>query len=168
MILTGKMSPATMGIDVAKKDNADAQREKEKITQMVGNTIMDSEEKILKDVAQWSLMLKEYLKTGQITIQDYDIEVKFQDIATPSFNQNLQVLGAARQAGNISNELYVDLLWGDTKTEDEKQEEIKRLNEHDSKDNYNLGGMFGGGTSDESETTTNEDSESTDSEQPTL
>lgn len=164
MILTGKMSPATMGIDIAKKDNADAQREKEKITQMVGNTIMDSEEKILKDVAEWTLMFDEYMRTGQITIQDYDIEVKYQDIATPSFNQNLQVLGAARQAGNISNELYVDLLWGDTKTEDEKQEEVKRLEEHDSKDNYNLGSMFGGGMSDESEATTNEDTEPTDEE----
>lgn len=144
MILTGKLSPATMGIDVAKKDNADAQREKEKITTMVGNNIIASEEEIIKDVAQLSLMLKEYMDTGEITITDYDIEVKFQDIATPSFNQNLSVLGTARQQGNISNELYVDLLWGDSLTEEQKQEEIKRLEEHEQQDNYNLGGMFGG------------------------
>lgn len=164
MILTGKMSPATMGIDVAKKDNADAQREKEKITQMVGESIMDAEEAILKDVCELSLMFQEYLDTGNITIQDYDIEVKYQDIATPSFNQNLQVLGAARQAGNISNELYVDLLWGDTKTADEKAEEVKRLEEQASKDNYNLAGMF----NNEPEERTNEDSEQTDEEQSTL
>ena len=134
---------------------------------MTGNNIIDSEEKILKDVCQLSLMLQEYLDTGNITIQDYDIEVKFQDIATPSFNQNLSVLGAARQAGNISNELYVDLLWGDTKTEDEKQEEIKRLNDNDSKDNYNLGGMFPSEPEDlnnESEDTTQSDSKPTDEE----
>ena len=142
MILTGKLSPATMGIDVAKKDNADAQREKEKITQMVGNNIMSSEEEILKDVCQLSLMLQEYLDSGRITIQDYDVVVKFQDIATPSFNQNLQVLGAARQGGNISNELYIDLLWGDTLTEEQKQEEIKRLEDNAQRDSFNLGGMF--------------------------
>lgn len=167
MILTGILSPATMGIEVAKKDNADAQREKEKITQMTGNNIIDSEEKILKEVCQLSLMLQEYLDTGKITIQDYDVEVKFQDIATPSFNQNLSVLGAARQAGNISNELYVDLLWGDTKTEAEKQEEIKRLNDNDSKDNYNLGNMFPAEPEDvnnESEDTTESDIKPTNEE----
>lgn len=142
MILTGVLSPATLGIEVAKKDNADAQREKEKITQMTGNSIMNPEEMIIKDVCQLSLMLQEYLDTGEITIDDYDIEVKYKDIAMPSFNMQLQVLGAARQAGNISNEMYVDLLWGDLKTEEEKQEEIKRLNEMASQDNYNLAGMF--------------------------
>lgn len=161
MILTGILSPATLGIEVAKKDNADAQREKEKITQMTGNNIMNAEEMIIKDVCQLSLMLKEYLDTGEITIQDYDIEVKYKDIAMPSFNMQLQVLGAARQAGNISNEMYVDLLWGDTKTLQEKQEEIKRLNDNDSKDNYNLGGMFGAPEPDESETGTEQDSEPT-------
>ena len=164
MILTGKMSPATMGIDVAKKDNADAQREKEKITQMVGNNIMDSEEKIIKDICELSLMFKEYIDTGVITLQDYDVEVKYQDIATPSFNQNLQILGSARASGNISNEFFVELLYGDTKTEAEKQEEIKRLNEGDSKDNYNLGGMFGGMGNNESENGTNEDTGPTDEE----
>ena len=168
MILTGKMSPATMGIDVAKKDNADAQREKEKITQMVGNNIMSAEEEIIKDVCQLSLMLQEYIDDEKITIQNYDVVVKFSDIATPSFNQNLQVLGSARQMGNISNELYVDLLWGDTLTEEQKQEEIKRLEEHDSKDNYNLGGMFGGNTDDGTEDRTNEDTEPTDEEQSAL
>ena len=164
MILTGKMSPATMGIDVAKKDNADAQREKEKITQMVGNNIMSSEEEIIKDVCQLSLMLQEYMDTGEITIQDYDIEVKFQDIATPSFNQNLSILGSARAAGNISNKLYVDLLWGDTLTDEEKDAEIKRLEEHEQQDNYDLGGMFGN----ESETAVTTDTQSEDnSEQAT-
>lgn len=167
MILTGKLSPATMGIDVAKKDNADAQREKEKITQMVGNSIMDAEEKIIKDVCQLSLMFQEYIETGNITIQDYDIDVKYQDIATPSFNQNLQILGSARQMGNISNELYVDLLWGDTKTEEEKQEEIKRLEDRDSRDNYNLGGMFGG-SSNEPEASDDSDSEQPDEEESSL
>jgi len=159
MILTGKMSPATMGIDVAKKDNADAQREKEKITTMTANNIMSSEENIIKDVCQLSLMLQEFIDSGEITIQDYDITVKFQDIATPSFNQNLSVLGGARAAGNISDELYVDLLWGDTLTDEEKQEEIERLHKKSEQDNYNLGGMFGNGTED----TTGQDISSEDS-----
>ena len=157
-ILIGMLSPATMGIDVAKKDNADAQREKEKVTLMFCNNVMDSEEKILKEVCELSLMLQEYIDTGKITVQDYDVTVKFQDIATPSFNQNLSILGSARQAGNLSNEMYVNLLWGDTLSDEEKQEEIKRLEEHDSADNYNLGGMFPQEpVNEQPETTINED-----------
>ena len=42
-ILTGLLSQATMGIDIAKKDNADAQREKEKVTIMTRNNIINRE-----------------------------------------------------------------------------------------------------------------------------
>lgn len=153
-ILTGMLSPATMGIDVAKKDNADAQREKEKVTTMTALNIEDSEEKVIKELCTLLLMVQEYIDTGKITITDYDIVVKYKDIATPSFNQNLQILGAARQMGNISNKMYVDLLWGDTLTEEQKEEEIKRLEEKEKSDNFNLNGMF---NNDSTEDSTGED-----------
>ena len=38
MVLQGVMSPATLGIDLKKTDNAEAQREKEKVTLHVRNS----------------------------------------------------------------------------------------------------------------------------------
>ena len=42
MVLQGVMSPATLGIDLKKTDNAEAQREKEKVTLHVRNKIVDA------------------------------------------------------------------------------------------------------------------------------
>jgi len=141
MILTGQLSPATMGIDIAKRDNADAQREKEKVTIMTRNNIIDKETKIIKDICELSLMLKEYIDTDNITIQDYDISIKYNEFANPSFEQELQILGSARSQGNMSPKMFVELLYGDKISNEEKEEQIKYIEEHDSQDMFNLGGM---------------------------
>ena len=83
MILNGILSPATMGIDIAKKDNADAQREKEKVTIMTRNNIIDREIQIIKRLMNICLMLKEYMDTGVVSIKDYDISVKYCEFANP-------------------------------------------------------------------------------------
>lgn len=140
-ILTGLLSPATMGIDIAKKDNADAQREKEKITIMTRNNIMDRETSIIKELVTLLLMLQEYLDTGEITLTDYDISVKFNEFANPSFEQEIGILGGARAGGNISTERFVEMLWGDRLSDEDKQKEIDYINEHDNRDVFNLGGM---------------------------
>jgi hypothetical protein len=49
-IINGVMSPATLGIDISKRDNAEAQREKEKVTIFTRNGIIDTETPILKDL----------------------------------------------------------------------------------------------------------------------
>ena len=46
-IMNGLLSPATMGIDIAKKDNADAQREKEKVTIFTRNAILEKDGRML-------------------------------------------------------------------------------------------------------------------------
>ena len=42
MVLQGIMSPSTLGIDLKKTDNAESQREKEKVTLYVRNKIVDA------------------------------------------------------------------------------------------------------------------------------
>ena len=51
------------------------------------------------------------------------------------------MLGSARQAHNISNKRYIELLWGDTLSEEEKADELKAIEESDSQDVFNLGPM---------------------------
>lgn len=138
-ILTGLLSPATMGIDIAKKDNAEAQREKEKVTIMTRNNIIDRQIKIIKDLITLCLIVQEYIDTNNISIQEYDISVMYDEFINPSFENELQVLGSAWSDGQISTEKYVELLWGDKLSEAEKQKEIEAIESRRSEDNVKVG-----------------------------
>lgn len=138
-ILTGLLSPATMGIDIAKKDNADAQREKEKITIMTRNNIIDRQQLILKDLMETCLIIQEYLDKGTITLTDYDISITYNEFANPSFENEIQILGSAYTNGQISTEKYVEILWGDKLSEEEKQKEINYLEEQKKTDELGIG-----------------------------
>lgn len=133
-ILTGILSPATMGIDIAKKDNAEAQREKEKVTIMTRNNIIDRQEKIVKQLLELGLIIMEYIKTDTISIQDYDFTIEYDEFANPSFENELQVLGNAWSDGQLSTERYVNLLWGDKLSEEDKNKEIMALDDERHRD----------------------------------
>lgn len=140
-ILTGVLSPATMGIDVAKKDNADAQREKEKVTIMTRNNIISAETKMLRDIVNLSLMLKEYMETGKITLQEYDVNINYNEFANPSLENEIQVLGSAWSNGQLSTERYVDLLWSDKLSDEDKLKEMQWLDDNRQQEN-NMMGVF--------------------------
>lgn len=129
-IINGIMSPATLGIDIAKKDNAEAQREKEKVTIFTRNTIVDAETDILKSLCSQLLCAYEFMNTGKITVQEYDISVIFSEFADDSFENKLEALGKAYDNGIISEEMYMRKLYGDTLTSSEKEAELKWLKEH--------------------------------------
>lgn len=124
-ILTGVLSPATMGIDVSRKDNADAQREKEKITIMTRNNIIARQTSIIKDLLTKCLMLKEYIDTDAITLRDYQIDVAYNEFANPSFESELQLLAAALQSRSISPEMFVEKLYGSSLSDEEKARELE-------------------------------------------
>ena len=134
-ILTGVLSPATMGIDIAKKDNAEAQREKEKVTIMTRNNIISNETNMLRKIVQLSIMLYQYMHTDKIDIKDYEININYNEFANPSFENQLQVLGVAWSNGEISTEKYVNLLWTDKLSDEDKQKEIQWLDENKQADN---------------------------------
>lgn len=126
-ILSGILSPATMGIDVSRKDNADAQREKEKVTIMTRNNIIERQIRIVKDVLTKCIMLMEFMKTGQITLQDYEIDVAYDEFANPSMENEIQILGGAYANGLISPEMFVDKLYGTSISDEQKQKELEYL-----------------------------------------
>ena len=146
-ILTGILSPATMGIDIAKKDNADAQREKEKVTIMTRNNVIAGETKILKNLYSMCLDVYEFMTTGHITLQEHEINIKFDEFANPSFENELQVLAPAYTSGGISAEQYVELLWGDKLSDEEKAEEVARIKERMQQDNLQWGDISDADTS---------------------
>lgn len=145
-IINGIMSPATLGIDIAKKDNAEAQREKEKVTIFTRNCIIDSEALILKTLCSQLLCAKELMDTGSITVHDYDISVKYSEFADSSFENKLEKLGAALDAQCISEDMYMSKLYDDTLTPDEYAREKQWLIEHHTKPHdEGMLGISGGG-----------------------
>ena len=126
-IISGIMSPATLGIDIAKKDNAQAQREKEKVTIFTRNTVKDEEGETFRRVANDLLIADEMMRTNECTCHNYDISVTYDEFADSSFENKLEsVLGGWRE-GLISDETAVDYLYGKSWSKEKKDEELARI-----------------------------------------
>lgn len=134
MIFVGRISPASLGIDIAKKDNATAQREKEKVTLMTRLNVMNAEKRAIRKIVKLSIVLDQYMQTGEILLQPLDVKVDFSEFANPSFEEELQILGNAYSSGEISTETYVNKLYPDW-TEEQKQKEIEWLESNKQQEN---------------------------------
>lgn len=146
-IVNGIMSPATLGIDISKKDNAEAQREKEKVTIFTRNGIIDSETKILKSLCSQLLCANELKQSGVMTVNKYNISVKYSEFADDSFENKLEKLGAALDSQCISEDMYMEKLYGDTLSNEEYQREKQWLEEHHTKPHdAGMLGIAGGGS----------------------
>ena len=145
-IINGVMSPATLGIDISKKDNAEAQREKEKVTIFTRNAIIDTETNILKSLCNQLLCAYEFMNTGRITVQEYEISVKFSEFADDSYENKLEKLTAAYNSESISDKMFMTKLYGDTLTPEEFEDELNWLKEHHTqpRDEGMLGAAGGG------------------------
>lgn len=128
LCLQGLISPSTLGIDVKKLDNADAQREKEKATQYTRGKVIDVLEKVIPKLVE--ICLKTYDKAQKKTAGEYEATVDFKEYANPSFEATVETVSKARPGQNVmSIEKTVDTMYGDSLTKEEKEEEVKRLKE---------------------------------------
>lgn len=126
LCLQGFMSPSTLGIDTKKLDNAEAQREKEKTTLYTRNIIIEALQNALPKLINATLKAFDAFQGKQIG-NDIDVTINFGEYASPSFEALVEVLAKARTASLMSIETLVDELYGDSKDEEWKQEEVKRL-----------------------------------------
>lgn len=127
MVLQGIMSPSTLGIDLKKTDNAESQREKEKITLHVREKIIEAITNTVSELI--NRIMKTYDLTCEKTPVEYDVSIKFGEYASPDFNSTVDTVSKARVASIMSIEKAIDELYGDTMTEEEKGKEIQRLKE---------------------------------------
>lgn len=125
MVLQGVMSPSTLGIDLKKTDNASSQREKEKITLHVRNKIVDALNVSIPELVD--KVMKTYDLMCGAAPREYKASLKFGEYASPDFDSTVGTVSKAKQSGIMSIEKAVDELYGDSMTEEEKQEEVKRL-----------------------------------------
>jgi hypothetical protein len=140
--LIGVLSPASLGLDIAKKDNAEAQREKEKQSIFTRQLIVKAETKMLNKLYDMLLFCQDYMDTGVLEEKDYDISIKYDEFANPSFENEVQVLGPAWNNGQISTERYVSLLWGGKLSDEEMQKEIQWLDENRSKEDFDINSLM--------------------------
>lgn len=125
LCLQGIMSPSTLGIDVKKLDNAEAQREKEKATLYSRNNIVEQLQEVLPKLV--NIVFKAVDTFNMTATKDMDINVTFGEYANPSFESQVETVSKAKSGGIMSIEASVDELYGDTKDDEWKQEEIARL-----------------------------------------
>lgn len=126
LCLQGIISPSTLGIDVKKLDNSEAQREKEKATLYTRNAIIEALQETLPDVM--AACINAYRILLKQPIEEIKVEIPFGEYANPSFESQVETLSKARPgAPMMSIEAQVEELYGDSKDEAWKQEEIARL-----------------------------------------
>lgn len=142
-ILTGILSPATMGVDISKRDNALAQREKEKISILTRNNIIDRETRIIRDVCFLTLALYHIVNNLDFKEEQLksEISIKFDEFASPTFEQELEVLSVAYNRGVLSTRKFVDLLYKEKLSEEEKEYEKNYIDLEKEKERQ--GGLFG-------------------------
>lgn len=126
LCLQGIISPSTLGIDVKKLDNAEAQREKEKATLYTRNAIIEALQETLPYVV--TACINAYHILLNQPIEEIDVEIPFGEYANPSFESQVETLSKARPGASImSIEAQVEEMWGDSKDEVWKAEEVARL-----------------------------------------
>ena len=151
-ILSGIMSPATLGIDVAKKDNAAAQREKEKVTIFTRNTMIYQETKIFKRLANDLLVAWELMHKSIITCKKYDVSVQYEEFADASFENKLETVLTGWQSGIMSDETALRYLHGDRLGKEMFDKELNWVKEQREKsENIGMGtdSLFGSNPEDQ-------------------
>ena len=127
MCLQGIISPSTLGIDLKKTDNAEAQREKEKTTLYTRGKIVDTLQEVIPELVV--LVFKCYDLTTKENAGEYEATVTFGEYASPSFDNVVEIVGKAKSYGVMSIEQCVEELYGDTWTDEEKAEEVQKIKE---------------------------------------
>lgn len=125
LCLQGIISPSTLGIDVKKLDNADAQREKEKTTLYTRDAIIEALQETLPELI--SAAINAYHLLHNETLEEVEVNIKFKEYANPSFESQVETVSKAKQGGIMSIERCVEELYGDSLDEHCKEEEITRL-----------------------------------------
>lgn len=130
LAIQGIISPATLGIDVKKIQDANAsyERQLEKTTLYTRQNIITALSKFIPKVINTALNIDRLLKNKAIE-DDIKIDVLFGEYDSPSFDNQIDTISKAKNNGIMSIETSVKELYGDSKDDDWIDEEIARLKE---------------------------------------
>lgn len=128
LCLQGIISPATLGIDNKKITDANAsyERQMEKTTMYTRGKIIKALSNFIPRVVTTAYQFKFILENGDIP-EIKGVTAKFGEYNSPSFDAQIDTMSKAKINGIMSIETMVDELYGDSKTAEWKQKEIKRI-----------------------------------------
>ncbi len=125
LALQGIMSPSTLGIDTKKLDNAEAQREKEKTTLYTRGIIIEALTSFLECLTDF--VFKAYKTALKQSFEEMKPQISFGEYANPSFEAVVETLSNPNTPMSI--EAKVEEMWGDSKDQTWKDEEVARIKE---------------------------------------
>ncbi len=130
-VLSGIMSPATLGLDLARNSTDLAQREKEKVTMVTRTNIINIQIKALSNLFEFLLEMDDMfqLSESKKELTHYEVAINFPEYASPTFDYKLQTLLPVYVGNAISPKRFVDEVWGDSLTKEEKEQEVAYLEE---------------------------------------
>jgi len=125
LALQGVLAPATLGMDLKRRDNAEAQREKEKATLYTRGKVIGVLREVVAQVAVACVTAYDaYYGNEKV---EYEATVEFGEYAAPDFGSQVETVGKGVQMGVISVENAVEQLYGGSWSEEMKREEVERL-----------------------------------------
>lgn len=98
LCLQGLISPSTLGIDVKKLDNAEAQREK--ATLYTRNKIVEAMQNSIPVLV--NAVFKAYATWNKQPLEDIKVDVPFGEYANPSFESQVETVSKGKQGGIMS------------------------------------------------------------------
>jgi len=125
LCLQGIISPSTLGIDVKKLDNAEAQREKEKATLYTRNAAIEAIQETIPELVK--ACINAYNVNIKKAVEEISVTIPFGEYANPSFESQVETVGKGKAQGIMSIEACVEELYGDSKDDEWKMDEIARL-----------------------------------------
>lgn len=128
LCLQGVISPSTLGIDVKKLDNAEAQREKEKTTLYTRNKVLKALDNVIEQLIIATLKFNDTLH-NKVSDDDIKVTVAHGGYANPSFEAQIETISKAAASGIMSIEAQIEELYGDDKDEQWKADEVRRIKE---------------------------------------
>ncbi len=130
LCLQGLISPSTLGIDTKKiqDPNSSYERQMEKTTLYTRQGIIEALSKFIPKVINGVLKSQEEM-LGNAPSEDIEIDVKFGEYDSPSFDSQIDTVTKAKNGGIMSIETSIKELYGDSKDEEWIQNEISRIKE---------------------------------------
>lgn len=125
LALQGIISPSTLGIDVKKLDNADAQREKEKTTLYTRGNIIELLGDVLPELVTAAICGTQIWYSQ--SVDKPEVKVNFGEYANPSFESQVETVAKGKSGGVMSTEAAVEELYGDSKEDTWKKAEVQRI-----------------------------------------
>lgn len=125
-IISGVWSPATFGSDMKKTDNADAQKEKEKVTLQTRAKIISTLEDILPRLALLLMECEREFNHTQLS-KEMKCHADFMEYINPSFEALIESCGKAVTYSIMSTDRAVSKLFPYGATKKEIEEEIEKI-----------------------------------------